>query len=43
MPGLIDAHTHLMFATIPQQALLVGGIYRRRARSRALELHLPGA
>jgi imidazolonepropionase-like amidohydrolase len=26
MPGLIDAHTHLMFATIPQQALLVSDI-----------------
>ncbi len=26
MPGLIDAHTHLMFATIPQQALLVTDI-----------------
>ncbi len=26
MPGLIDAHTHLMFATVPQQALLVSDI-----------------
>src|SRR5271170_6649733 len=26
MPGLIDAHTHLMFSTIPQQALLVSDI-----------------
>jgi hypothetical protein len=23
MPGLIDAHTHLMFASVPQQTLLV--------------------
>jgi imidazolonepropionase-like amidohydrolase len=23
MPGLIDAHTHIMFSTLPQQALLV--------------------
>src|SRR5687767_814697 len=23
MPGLIDAHTHIMFATVPQQTLLV--------------------
>jgi imidazolonepropionase-like amidohydrolase len=26
MPGLIDAHTHLMFETVPQQALLVSDI-----------------
>jgi imidazolonepropionase-like amidohydrolase len=26
MPGLIDAHTHVMFATLPQQAILTGGI-----------------
>ncbi len=26
MPGLIDAHTHLMFASIPQLALLTGNI-----------------
>jgi len=26
MPGLIDAHTHLMFATVPQLAVLTGDI-----------------
>ena len=26
MPGLIDAHTHLMFATVPQVAVLTGDI-----------------
>jgi imidazolonepropionase-like amidohydrolase len=26
MPGLIDAHTHLMFATVPQMALLTADI-----------------
>lgn len=26
MPGLIDAHTHLMFATVPELALLTGDI-----------------
>ncbi len=26
MPGLIDAHTHIMFATIPQQAAVLGDI-----------------
>ena len=26
MPGLIDAHTHIMFATVPQQALLFADI-----------------
>ena len=26
MPGLIDAHTHLMFATVPQQVLLFADI-----------------
>jgi imidazolonepropionase-like amidohydrolase len=26
MPGLIDAHTHLMFATLPQAAILTGDI-----------------
>jgi imidazolonepropionase-like amidohydrolase len=26
MPGLIDAHTHVMFATLPQKAILTGGI-----------------
>lgn len=26
MPGLIDAHTHIMFATVPQQVVLLGDI-----------------
>lgn len=26
MPGLIDAHTHIMFATVPQQVALLGDI-----------------
>jgi imidazolonepropionase-like amidohydrolase len=26
MPGLIDAHTHIMFATVPQAAVLTGDI-----------------
>ena len=34
MPGLIDAHTHLMFATVPQLAVLTADIgfvqHRRR-------------
>ena len=26
MPGLIDAHTHIMFATLPQLAVLTGDV-----------------
>ncbi len=26
MPGLIDAHTHIMFATVPQAQVLTGDI-----------------
>lgn len=38
MPGLIDAHTHVMFATVPQLALLTSDVgYLNVAATRAAE------
>ncbi|HYN58678.1 MAG TPA: amidohydrolase family protein [Rubrivivax sp.] len=44
MPGLIDAHTHLMFESVPQAAVLTADIRQRRrrgccARHAAARLH----
>ena len=44
MPGLIDAHTHIMFATVPQQALLfadIGFVYIAAGRA-ATEMLMRG-
>lgn len=38
MPGLIDAHTHIMFATVPQLAVLTGDVgFLNVAATRAAE------